>query len=119
MSSPCLPTAQASLPETALTLEGEVAYVGVRPGFGLTRDDVQDPLVTAIRTQAVAMRPVRRVHVRDFLLGPTDKGAPYGGGSILSLDIPTSTAPVGLLTCERRQNEPQDDSNTRHEDATP
>jgi hypothetical protein len=68
VSSPCLPTAQAFLPETALTPEGEVAYVGVRPRFGLKRDDAQDPLVTAIRTQAVAMPPVRRRRVWDFLL---------------------------------------------------
>jgi hypothetical protein len=38
--------------------------------------------VTAIRTQAVAMRPVRRLRVRDFLLGPADKGAPCGAGSL-------------------------------------
>jgi hypothetical protein len=31
VSSPCLPTAQAFLPETALTLKREVAYVGVSP----------------------------------------------------------------------------------------
>jgi hypothetical protein len=82
VSSPCLPTAQAFFPETALTLLREVAYVGVRRGFGLTRDDVQDPPVMAIRTQAVAMRPVRPLRVRDFLLGPEDKGAPWGGGSL-------------------------------------
>jgi hypothetical protein len=119
VSSPCLPTAQAFLPETALTLKREVAYVGVRPWFGLTRDDEQDPLVTAIRRQAVAMRPVRRVHVRDFLLGPADKGVPCGAGSVRVTQHPTSTAPVGLLTCERRQSEPHDESETRHEDATP
>ncbi len=93
VSSPCLPTAQVFLPETTLTMKREVAYVGVRPRLGLTRDDVQDPPVTAIRSQAVAMRPVRRVHVRDFPLRPADKVAPCGAGSVRVTQRPHQRRP--------------------------